>query len=263
MDAALSNGRHGSGSAPRLILNRAFVYNRTRNGAACRPSGLKTKTGDTMLDFSTLGTFVAVVLGLFLIPGPAVLLVLTRTVHGGRKAGIFTGLGVAAGDFVHTLAASVGLSALLMTSALAFNAVKFIGAGYLIYLGVRALREKPADPQMPAQVAAPSPAIRPLSASKAFFQAIPAEVLNPKTALFFLAFLPQFVHPEHGSTFLQFATLGLIFVAMSALYTTLIVLTIRPLGRLVKRLTWLARWQNKIIGVLFISLGLRVATQTR
>ncbi|WP_345815058.1 LysE family translocator [Paraburkholderia sp. PREW-6R] len=208
-----------------------------------------------MPDFSTLGTFVAVVLGLFLIPGPAVLLVLTRTVHGGRKAGILTGLGIAVGDFIHTLGASVGLSALLMTSALAFNAVKFVGAAYLVYLGVRALREKQASAQMPA--------VPPVSASKAFLQAIPAEVLNPKTALFFLAFLPQFVRPEHGSTFLQFTTLGLVFVAMSALYTTLIVLTIRPLGRLVKRLTWLARWQNKIIGVLFISLGLRVAAQTR
>jgi threonine/homoserine/homoserine lactone efflux protein len=208
-----------------------------------------------MLDLSTLGTFIAVVLGLFLIPGPAVLLVLTRTVHGGRKAGILTGLGVATGDFVHTLAASVGLSALLMTSALAFNAVKFAGAAYLVYLGIRALREKQSQAHLPA--------VAPVSPSKAFFQAIPAEVLNPKTALFFLAFLPQFVRPEHGSTFLQFTTLGLIFVGMSALYTTLIVLTIRPLGKLVKRLTWLSRWQTKIIGVLFISLGLRVATQTR
>jgi len=208
-----------------------------------------------MLDLSTLGTFVVVVLGLFLIPGPAVLLVLTRTMHGGRQAGILTGLGIATGDFVHTLGAAVGLSALLMTSALAFNAVKFVGAAYLVYLGIRALREKQANPHLPA--------LAPVSGSKAFFQAIPAEVLNPKTALFFLAFLPQFVRPEHGSTFLQFATLGLIFVGMSALYTTLIVLTMRPLGRLVKRLTWLTRWQNRIIGVLFISLGLRVAVQTR
>lgn len=211
-----------------------------------------------MLDLSTLGTFVAVVLGLFLIPGPAVLLVLTRTVHGGRKAGILTGLGIATGDFVHTLGAAVGLSALLMTSALAFNAVKFVGAAYLVYLGIRALREKPA-PEGRAHL----PQVAPVSAAKAFFQAIPAEVLNPKTALFFLAFLPQFVRPEHGSSFLQFTTLGLIFVALSAVYTTLIVLTIRPLGRLVKRMGWLVRWQNKLIGVLFISLGLRVATQTR
>lgn len=232
-----------------------FVYNCRQNARVHRIQ--RVGKGGDMLDLSTLATFVAVVLGLFLIPGPAVLLVLTRTVHGGRKAGILTGLGIAAGDFMHTLGAAVGLSALLMTSALAFNAVKFVGAAYLVYLGVRALREKKSanSPQMPA--------VASVSASKAFFQAIPAELLNPKTALFFLAFLPQFVRPEHGSTFAQFITLGLIFVGMSALYTTLLVVSIGPLGKLVKRLTWLTRWQNKIIGVLFISLGLRVASQTR
>ncbi|AOY96007.1 lysine transporter LysE [Cupriavidus sp. USMAA2-4] len=209
-----------------------------------------------MPDLSTLGAFVVVVLGLFLIPGPAVLLVLTRTVHGGRKAGILTGLGVAAGDFIHTLCAAVGLSALLMTSALAFNAVKYLGAAYLLYLGIRALRQPPQDdPRLP-QLPAVTPA-------KAFLQAIPAEVLNPKTALFFLAFLPQFVHPGHGSSFGQFAVLGLVFVGMSALYTTLLVLSVRPLGRFARRLGWLVRWQNKLIGLLFIALGLRVAAQTR
>ncbi|WP_397452871.1 LysE family translocator [Pseudomonas sp. NA-150] len=208
-----------------------------------------------MFEPSTLGTFILVVLGLFLIPGPAVLLVLTRTIQGGRNTGIMTGLGVASGDLVHTLCAAVGLSALLMTSALAFNVVKIAGAGYLVYLGIRALLEKPGDPSLP-NVASVTPA-------KAFLQAIPAEVLNPKTALFFLAFLPQFVHPERGSSFLQFMTLGLIFVAMSASYTTLLVVAIRPLGRLVKRLSWLSRWQGKIIGTLFISLGLKVVTQHR
>ncbi|WP_394781602.1 LysE family translocator [Undibacterium sp.] len=208
-----------------------------------------------MFDLTTIGTFVAVVLGLFLIPGPAVLLVITRTVQGGRKAGILTGLGIATGDFLHTLGAAVGLSALLMTSALAFTVVKLVGAAYLIYLGVRALLEKPSDPTLP-KVAAVTPA-------RAFLQAIPAELLNPKTALFFLAFLPQFVHPEHGSTFAQFAVLGLIFVGLSAAYTTLIVLSIRPLGRLVKRLSWISRWQGKIIGSIFIALGVKVATQHR
>jgi threonine/homoserine/homoserine lactone efflux protein len=208
-----------------------------------------------MFDLTTLTTFVAVVLGLFLIPGPAVLLVLSRTVQAGRKTGILTGLGIASGDFVHTLFAAVGLSALLMTSALAFNVVKLIGAAYLIYLGVRALLDKPGDPSLPK-----APSVTPL---QAYLQAIPAEVLNPKTALFFLAFMPQFVHPERGSTFVQFAVLGLIFVALSSLYTTLIALSIRPLGRLVKRLSWLARWQGKIVGVIFISLGLKVAAQQR
>ena len=218
-----------------------------------------------MFDLTTLGTFVAVVLGLFLIPGPAVLLVLTRTVQGGRKTGILTGLGIASGDFVHTLCAAVGLSALLMTSALAFNVVKVVGAAYLVYLGIRALMEKPSGPAQPedASSKAAQPKVAAVTPAKAFFQAIPAEVLNPKTALFFLAFLPQFVHPEHGSSFLQFAVLGLIFVGLSAAYTTLIALTIRPLGRLVKRLSWLSRWQGKIVGTIFISLGLKVATQHR
>ena len=230
-----------------------------------------------MYDLATLGTFVAVVLGLFLIPGPAVLLVLTRTVHGGRQVGIFTGLGIAVGDFIHTLCAAVGLSALLMTSALAFNVVKIIGALYLVYLGVRALHEQSpsrapegvssagssGDSGAGSSVGSSCKAPVAVTPARAFFQAIPTEVLNPKTALFFLAFLPQFVHPERGSSFLQFAVLGLIFVGLSAAYTTLIVLAIRPLGGLVKKLTWLSRWQNKIIGVLFISLGLKVATQSR
>ena len=209
-----------------------------------------------MLDLPTLSAFVAVVLGLFLIPGPAVLLVLTRTVQGGRKTGILTGLGIAAGDFIHTLCAAVGLSALLMTSSTAFTVVKLAGAGYLVYLGLRAFfaRSGAAASERPSQAVTPW---------QAFLQAIPAEVLNPKTALFFLAFLPQFVQPSKGPALPQFLALGLIFVVLSAVYTTAIVLLIKPIGRWVKRLTWLERWQGKIIGTIFISLGVKVATQQR
>ncbi|MBU6494002.1 MAG: LysE family translocator [Burkholderiales bacterium] len=220
-----------------------------------------------MPDLSTIGTFVAVVLGLFLIPGPAVLLVLTRTVQGGRRVGVATGLGIATGDALHTLGASIGLSALLMTSALAFNVVKWVGAAYLVYLGIRALRAKRVQTDAPAsefaEVPGASQAVKPLSAGRAYLQAIPTELLNPKTALFFLAFLPQFVHASQGAPFVQFAVLGAIFVMLSALYTSLIALTIRPLGRMLKRLAWLRRWQNQLIGLIFISLGLKVATQTR
>ncbi len=92
-----------------------------------------------MPTLATLATFVVVVLGLFLIPGPAVLLTITRTVQGGRRAGVMTGVGIALGDLVHTLCAAVGLSAVLMTSALAFDVVKYVGAAYLIYLGIRAV----------------------------------------------------------------------------------------------------------------------------
>ena len=212
-----------------------------------------------MFDLSTLVTFVAVVLGLFLIPGPAVLLVLSRTVQGGRKTGVMTGLGIATGDFVHTVFAAVGLSAVLMTSAVAFTVVKVVGAAYLIYLGLRAFMAK----QEGDAAGASLPNVPAVTPGKAFLSAIPAEVLNPKTALFFLAFMPQFVHAEKGSVFLQFASLGLVFVALSSVYTTLIALSIRPLGRLVKHLSWLSRWQGKIVGTIFVALGLRVAMQHR
>ncbi|CAH2929977.1 MAG: Transporter, LysE family [uncultured Paraburkholderia sp.] len=130
-----------------------------------------------MLDLSNLGTFVAVVLGLFLITtGPVVLLVLTRTVHGGHKAGILTGLG-----------ASVGLSALLMTSALAFNTVKFVGAAYLVYLGIRALREKDGH-----AYADGTGRIR----FKGVFLGDSGRSAESQDRALFLAFLPQFVHPN-------------------------------------------------------------------
>ncbi|GKX50155.1 LysE family translocator [Budvicia aquatica] len=208
-----------------------------------------------MIDLTTLSTYLVVVLGLFLIPGPAVLLVLTRTAQGGRKTGIMTGLGIALGDSIHALLAAVGLSAILMTSALAFNIVKIVGAGYLIYLGVRALLEKRGDSS--------APIVQNLSPMKAFLQAVPAEILNPKTALFFLAFFPQFVHPEQGSSLMQFTILGAIFVVLGILYTTTLVFIVRPLGILLKRLSWLNRWQGKIIGTIFISLGLKVALQSQ
>ncbi|MDE2611248.1 MAG: LysE family translocator, partial [Burkholderiales bacterium] len=142
-----------------------------------------------------------------------------------------------------------------------------VGAAYLVYLGIRALRAKRVQTDAPAsefaEVPGASQAVKPLSAGRAYLQAIPTELLNPKTALFFLAFLPQFVHASQGAPFVQFAVLGAIFVMLSALYTSLIALTIRPLGRMLKRLAWLRRWQNQLIGLIFISLGLKVATQTR
>ena len=206
-----------------------------------------------MFDLSSIGAFAAVVLGLFLIPGPAVLLVFSCTIQGGRKAGVMTGLGIATGDFVHTVFAAIGLSAVLMTSAHAFIVVKLIGAAYLIYLGLRALFAKPANALRLNRVT--------ISPVRAYWQAVPAEVLNPKTALFFLAFMPQFVDPERGPVFFQFAVLGLIFVLMSSLYTTMIALLVRPLGHLVRNLSWLRRWQSKIVGTVFIALGVKVAVQ--
>ncbi|EGK13423.1 LysE family translocator [Kroppenstedtia eburnea] len=208
-----------------------------------------------MFTVSTLSTFVIIVLSLFLIPGPAVLLVATRTAQSGRKAGVMAGLGIATGDLIHTLFAAVGLSAILMTSALVFNIVKFAGAAYLLYLGVRAILEKPADPQLPK--------VSPVTNLSSYGQAILVEVLNPKTALFFLSFLPQFIHPEQAPPFFQFLVLGLIFVLTSAIYTTIIAMSVRLLGRLIKRISWMGRWRGKIVGAIYIGLGLKVAIQSR
>ncbi|MGF0237469.1 LysE family translocator [Rhodococcus sp. IEGM1300] len=208
-----------------------------------------------MFDLASIVAYVAVVIGLFLIPGPAVLLVITRTLQGGRKVGIATGLGVASGDLIHTLCAALGLSAILMTSALAFNVVKIAGACYLIYLGVRAFFAESSS--------AARTQLADVTSTQAFFQAVGAEVLNPKTALFFLAFLPQFIHPESGSSLSQFAVLGLIFSGLSAIYTSVISLAIRPLSQWIKGLSRLRRWEGKIIGTLFVGLGVKVALQQR
>ncbi|OOV90816.1 LysE family translocator [Pseudomonas sp. MF4836] len=206
-----------------------------------------------MFDLASIVTYVAVVIGLFLIPGPAVLLVITRTLQGGRKVGIATGLGVATGDLIHTLSAALGLSAILMTSALAFNVVKTAGACYLIYLGARAFFARSSTTaRMP---------LADVTSRQAFFQAVGAEVLNPKTAIFFLAFLPQFIHPESGSSLSQFAVLGLIFSGLSAVYTSLLSIAIRPLSQCLKGLSRLRRWEGKIIGTLFVGLGVKVAFQ--
>ena len=208
-----------------------------------------------MIHYDTLLTYMAVVLGLFLIPGPAVLLVLARSSVGGHRVGIATGLGIATGDMLHTAMATLGLSAVLMTSALAFSLVKYAGAGYLIYLGIRALMERGEDLKLTQS--------RLVDAPLAFRQAVLAEVLNPKTALFFLAFLPQFVHPEQGSVVAQFAVLGLVFVIMSAIYTALIALAAGQVAGLVARHRSIGRWQGRVVGAIYVGLGIRMALQQR
>lgn len=208
-----------------------------------------------MTDLSTLATYMIVVLGLFLIPGPAVLLTIARAVSGGRRIGIATGLGIAAGDLVHTILATIGLSAILMTSAVAFSIVKYAGVAYLVYIGIRAILEKPEPLDMPA--------VRAITADRAFRQALLAEVLNPKTALFFLAFLPQFVNPQNGSAVVQLAVLGLIFVAMSAAYTALIAVGAGSLTGFLRRNAALWNWQGKAVDMIYIGLGLRLAMQER
>lgn len=208
-----------------------------------------------MIDTTTLLTFIAIVLGFVFIPGPATLLTIARATGSGTKVGIATGAGIACGDVVHTVMAIVGLSAIIATSALLFSLIKYAGAAYLIYLGLRAILAK--APGLPGQAALP------VTAGKAFRQAILAEVLNPKTALFFLAFLPQFVQLENGSVALQLAILGTVFVLLGLLSTVVFALGAGQLGNLLRRNAAVLKWQGKVIGTLYCALGLRLALQER
>lgn len=207
-----------------------------------------------MVDHTTLITYVLIVLGFVFIPGPATLLTMARAASSGARVGIATGAGIAVGDMVHTSMAIVGLSAIIATSALLFSVVKYAGAGFLIYLGIRAMLEK-----APVELNG-APAI---SAGRAFRQAVLTEVLNPKTALFFLAFLPQFVRPEHGSTALQLAILGAVFVLLGLVSTIVFAVGASRLGNLLRRHPAVVRWQGKVVGTIYCAVGVRLALQER
>jgi threonine/homoserine/homoserine lactone efflux protein len=203
-----------------------------------------------------VGTFIVVVLLLFLIPGPAVFLTISQTIKGGKKNGIVTGLGIAVGDLLHTCASVLGLSAILMTSALAFEIVKYLGAAYLIYLGISALIEKSKKVEKPIR--------KNVKTSGSFHQALLIELLNPKTSLFFLAFLPQFVQSNSTPVTIQLLLLGLTFVLMSIIYTTILVFLTSTLGnKLIIKSTQSTKWLEKVVGIVYISLGLKLALQTQ
>ena len=208
-----------------------------------------------MPDLSQLLIFMGVVALLFIAPGPAVILTLARSMSSGPKTGIATGAGIAVGDMLHTFAAVVGLSAILMTSAWAYESVKYAGAAYLIYLGFMAIRNSRPRPDIPAA--------RPITAWPAFRQAVLIEILNPKTALFFLSFLPQFTDPARGEIWMQLLILGSVFVFMSFVYTSMLAIFAAGASGWLKRRSLLARWQGKLTGTIYIALGLQLALQER
>ncbi len=207
-----------------------------------------------MPETQTLLTYLAVLTGFVFFPGPSILLTLARASTSGIRVGMATSLGIGAGDVLHTLLAVVGISALLLASAQAFWAVKMLGAGYLIWIGLRSLFEEVGE--------APG-AARPITAPQAFRQALLAEALNPKSAMFFLAFLPQFVDPARGDVALQLAVLGLLFVMMGTLATMLVALAAGRVAGLLRRNPAIRRWQGKVVGSLYCALGLRLAWQER
>jgi threonine/homoserine/homoserine lactone efflux protein len=206
-----------------------------------------------MSDIGTLAVFCAASLALAVVPGPAVLYIVAQSVHGGRRAGVVSALGIASGGLVHVLAAVIGLSAILAASAEAFTAVKLLGAAYLVYLGIRTLLGR--DDRIGGRAAEPTLA-------RTYRQGIVVNVLNPKTALFFLAFLPQFVDPD-GSTRGQLAALGAIFVVIALTSDLVWALVAGTAGAVLRRSRTFLRVQRYVSGTIFVGLGALAATTSR
>lgn len=204
-----------------------------------------------MIESSRLYVFIVAALALLLVPGPAVLYITARSTSQGRKAGLVSVLAIETANFTQAVAAALGLSAILYSSALAFNVVKYLGAAYLIYLGINKLffsRETEADENMKRE-----------SLRRVYWQGFAVNILNPKTALFFFAFLPQFVSPERGSTITQTLLLGTIFVGLAILTDSLYALLASSLAGPLKGNKHFQRGGRYFAGLIYIGLGITTA----
>ena len=200
--------------------------------------------------------FVASCVLLNVMPGQDTLYILGRSIGEGRRIGVASALGVSAGSVVHTFAAALGLSAIIATSATAFLAVKLLGAAYLIYLGVRALTTRVVSGVTPRAPGSPG-------AAAAFRQGLVTNVLNPKVALFFLAFLPQFIDVESSSKIIPFMLLGLTFVATGTVWCIVLAVAAAGVGGLFTRYPSAHAWLHRMTGGLFLFLGVRLALSER
>jgi len=201
--------------------------------------------------FTTLALFAAAALALIVVPGPAVLYIVARSVHQGRRAGLLSALGVASGGLVHVAGAVLGFSVLIASSRLAFTAIRWLGALYLLYLGVETLRGRKGPS---AQASCP-----PASLRRVYAQGVLVNVLNPKTALFFLAFLPQFADPGRGRLPLQMLTLGGLFIALAVVSDSSYALLGGTLAERMSR-TPRARLGTRLVTAgVYLALGLTTA----
>jgi threonine/homoserine/homoserine lactone efflux protein len=202
-------------------------------------------------EWTSLGVFVAAALLLLITPGPAVLYIVARSVDQGRRAGLVSAAGVHAGTLVHVAAAAAGASVILAASATLFGVVKYLGAAYLIYLGVRRLLDRAA---VPAPGETPAIPMR-----RAFVDGAVVNVLNPKTALFFLAFLPQFVDPSRGAGGPQVLALGLVFVMLGLLTDGLYAVAAGSVRQWVRASPRFMDGQRWATGSMYIGLGVLAA----
>ena len=204
-----------------------------------------------MIEFSQLYLFLGATLALLLVPGPAVLYITARSANQGRLAGLVSVLAIETANFLQAVAATLGLSAILLSSALAFDVVKYLGAAYLIYLGVRKLflsEEGTASGEVKAE-----------SLARIYWQGFAINLLNPKTALFFFAFLPQFVNPAKGNVTTQTLFLGALFVGMALITDSLYALLASSLADRLRGNRQYQKGQRYFAGLVYVGLGITTA----
>jgi len=206
-----------------------------------------------MIDPHRFSLFLGAATLLAVAPGPGMLYVLARTLAGGRREGVLSCLGTCLGGLAHVMAAATGLSLVLATSATAFALVKYAGAAYLIYLGIRMMVSAREDHH--AEIQVPAGQVR----RNPFWQGVATEVLNPKTAIFFLAFIPQFVNRTSGGVFWQFLLLGTISVALNTSCDLVVTVMAAPIGARLRSSAVLRRRQQAATGLTLIGLGAFVA----
>ena len=208
-----------------------------------------------MIDVTRFFLFLTAAVLLAIAPGPGMLYVLARSLAGGKREGVLSAFGTFLGGMVHVLAAALGVSIILAKSALAFATVKYVGAAYLCFLGARMIWDARKDNSSPDALAA---TLRP--ARNPLWQGVATEVLNPKTALFFLSFIPQFVVRSSGHVFLQFVTLGTISVMLNTTADLLVIALAGPLGERIRSSAKFRRRQRTATGAIMIGLGTYLAT---
>ncbi len=213
-----------------------------------------------MVDATGLTLYVAAALVLAITPGPGIFYVAARTLAGGRAEGLASSLGTGVGGMVHVLAGSLGVSALVLASADLFAGLKLVGAGYLVWLGLRTLRSA----RLAAGIGADGAiATAPVGPRRAFVEGVLVEALNPKTAAFFLAFIPQFVDPTAGSVAGQFVVLGFISVALNTLADILVALAAERIRASAAARPNLVRRLQQGSGAAMVALGLGLALAKR
>ncbi len=213
-----------------------------------------------LFDPATLLAYLAAAAVLVLIPGPGTAWIVAQTVAGGTTRGVHAAFGLETATLIHAIAAGLGLSALLATSALAFEVLKYAGAAYLVWLGIKAWRTPHEGDANATSASTARPDVR---LRTVYWRSVMTGVLNPKVAVFFLAFLPQFVKPERGMVLLQFLVLGVLLSMIGMCHSLVLAFAI---GRFGKRLSGgqrFGRWRQRAVGTLFVGLGLRLALQQR